>query len=396
MIGLSLILYINRKKLVLQKIVHPFLYIILYRTKLGLNLMDKISSKYREAVKLYGYIAIGVGFVGMLYISLGILFFLIKLIIQPAADASGVSLVLPFTHIPGIGYLSFTHWILSIFILAVIHEFSHGVVARAHNLSVKSSGFAIFAVLLPIIPAAFVEPDEKKLANKSDVIQYSVFAAGPMANIVLAFIILMAFPYVGDMTNSTLAPFEDKITTPSGFSYEILEEEGYPAYTIGVSSGMLTMMNGEQINDYSQFYKEAVCLEPGEEVTLGTDQGTYSFTTIANPDGSGNGFMGIKPTQNERRINEKYAGVAGIYYWFRGFLKWLFLLNLFVGLANLLPLGIVDGGRMLQTALHSIYGNKEDGKARKLWGFITMLFIFALLFALFANYFGNPLALIFG
>ena len=32
--------------------------------------------------------------------------------------------------------------------------------------------------------------------------------------------------------------------------------------------------------------------------------------------------------------------------------KWLFLLNLFVGLFNLLPLGIVDGGRMLQILLH--------------------------------------------
>jgi membrane-associated protease RseP (regulator of RpoE activity) len=391
---LSIVLFIKRKQLVMQKIVYPFLYIILYRTKWGIALMDKIASKYRAWVQLYGYIGVGVGFVGMFYISLGVVVFLAKLVIFPAADASGVSLVLPFTNIPGIGYLSFTHWIISIFILAVIHELSHGVVARAHNVPVKSSGFAVFALLAPVIPAAFVEPDEKKLAKKHDIVQYSVFAAGPMANLVLAFILLMVFPFVGDMTNSTLAPFEDQMTYPAGFSYEILEEEGYPAFVAGVPNGILTSINGQAVEDYTDFYAAATCLVPDQEVTLGTDQGDYTIITMANPDREEKGFIGMKPTQNERRVYEENALVAGVYYWFRGLLKWLFLLNLFIGLANLLPLGIVDGGRMLQTALHSLYPNKK--KAMKVWGFISMLFLGGLLFALFVNYFGNPFALFLG
>ncbi len=389
---LSTILLIKRKELVLQKIIHPFLYIIMYRTTWGLNLMENISTKYRALVKFFGYVSIGIGFAGMLYISLGILSFVVKLIFQPTADISGVSLVLPFTHIPGIGYLSFTHWILAIFILAMVHEFSHGVVARAHNVPVKSSGFAVFGVFIPLIPAAFVEPDEKKLSKMSDIIQYSVFAAGPMANIILAFLLILIFPYVGDMTNSTLAPFEETITVPAGFSYKILED--YPAEQAGMPDGIIISMNNKQIGDYTDFYNAAACISPGDEITLGTNGGLYTFNAAANPDNPEKGFMGIKPTQNERNINPDYASVAPFYYWLRGFIKWLFLLNFFIGLANLLPLGIVDGGRMLQTALHTMFDNK--GHAKKLWGIISLLFLGGLLFALAVNYLGNPFALLFG
>ncbi len=389
---LSTILLIKRKQLVLQKIIHPILYIIMYRTTWGLNLMDRISTKYRAIVKFFGYVSIGIGFAGMLYISLGIISFVVKLILQPAAGTAGVSFVLPFTNIPGIGYLSFTHWILAIFVLALVHEFSHGVVARAHNVPVKSSGFAVFGILIPLIPAAFVEPDEKKLSRKSDIVQYSVFAAGPMANLVLAFLILMAFPYVGDMTNSTLAPFEGAITSPAGFSYEILAD--YPAEKAGMTDGIITSMNDKQIEDYTDFYTSAACIAPGDEITLGTKDNTYTFKVGTNPDNPEKGFMGIKPTQNEREINPEYASIAPYYYWIRGFIKWLFLLNFFIGLANLLPLGIVDGGRMLQTALHTMFDDKNH--AKKLWGIISVLFLGGLLFALAVNYIGNPFALLFG
>ncbi len=394
---LSITLYFKRKELVLQKIVHPFLYIIMYRTTWGLGLMEKMASKYRGAVQLFGYISVGVGFVGMLYVSLGLLIFFFKMVFFPVAETNGVSLVLPFTHIPGIGYLSFTHWILSIFVLAIVHEFSHGVVARSHHVPVKSSGFAVFALLAPVIPAAFVEPDEKKLGKTHDIVQYSVFAAGPMANLVLAFVLLLLFPYVGDMTNSTLAPFEDTITSPVGFTYEILEQEGYPAYSAGVKNGILSSIDDKPINDYSAFYSYATCLGPHEDVVLGTDSGNYTIVTIAHPDQPENpekGFIGMKPVQNERRINPEYADIAGVYYWLRGFIKWLFLLNLFIGLANLLPLGIVDGGRMLQTALHSLFDDKN--RAQKVWGMISMVFLAGLLFALVINYTGNPFVWLFG
>ena len=312
---LGITIYFKRKELDVQKIVHPFIYIIMHRTSWGLEWMDKISSKYRNAVQLFGYISVGIGFVGMIYVSLSILLFFLQLIFKPTLETAGVSLVLPFTNIPGIGYLSFTHWILSIFILAVVHEFSHGVVARAHNVPVKSSGFAVFALLIPIIPAAFVEPDEKKLGKMSGIVQYSVFAAGPMANLVFAFLIVFLFPFAGDMTGSTLAPFEEKITTPVGFTYEILANETYPAYAAHVPDGILSSIDGQSVEDYNAFYLYASCLHPEQHVTLGTEKGNYSIVTIPNPEKPEKGFIGMKPVQNERRINTEYAWLAPVYYW---------------------------------------------------------------------------------
>ena len=387
---MCLYLYMKRKNIALQKILFPIFYIVMVRTNFGMKLMDKIAKKYRGWVKLFGYCSIGIGFVGMAYISLSIVLFVVNLIFRQELSQPGVSLVLPFTNIPGIGYLSFSHWILCLFVLALIHEFAHGVVARAHNVKVKSTGFAVFAILFPVIPAAFVEPDEKQLAKEADVVQYSVFAAGPVINIVLAFLIILAFPFAADITNSKLAPFEDQLSYGNGFSYSVLEDD-YPARDAGMENSIITHVNGEKLNDYSDFYKQMLPIKPGETVVLETEAEEYSLVAIESPTDSSRGFIGIKPEKNERRVHEQYQGIAPYYYWVRGLIKWMFLLNFFIGLANLLPLGIVDGGRMLQTALHSVYNDKK--KAQKMWGFVGMVFVSGLLFALLVNYFGNPFSL---
>ena len=70
---MGLVLFFKRKKLDVQKVIFPLVYIILYRTKVGIKLMDKIASKHRELVKLFGYISIGIGYVGIFFISYSVL-----------------------------------------------------------------------------------------------------------------------------------------------------------------------------------------------------------------------------------------------------------------------------------------------------------------------------------
>jgi len=389
---LGLFLLINKKKIALQKIVFPLLYIILYRTKIGIKFMDKIATRYREHVKLFGYAAIGLGFFGMLYISLGVLFMFIRMVFRPELKEPGISLVLPFTNVPGIGYLSFWHWIIAIFILAVIHEFAHGVVARAHGLKIKSSGFAVFGVIAPILPAAFVEPDEKVMNKQKDIVQYSVFAAGPIINIIFALILIMLLPYTADMTGGKLAPFEDTITEPVGLSFNILNES-YPAAKAGLQDGMIiSAINGKPVDDYTDFAIQLMRIKPNQEIIITADEDEYSLTTAVHPDNEELAFLGIVPLKNERRIVDDYADIAPMFYWFRGLFKWLFLLNLFIGLANLLPLGIVDGGRMLKIALDKTVRNKA--KAKQIWGTIAIAFLLILVFGLITSYLGNPFALL--
>ncbi len=400
---LGIILVINRKKLVLQKVLFPIIYIIMYRTKLGIKLMDKIANKYRNLVQFFGYISVGIGFVGMVFISVSILMVIFKLIFTPHTASSDMVLVLPFTNIPGIGYLPFTSWIIAIFVLAVLHEFSHGVVARAHNVQVESSGFAFLGIILPIIPAAFVEPNEAKLKKEKEIVQYSIFAAGPVSNIFLAIILFLVM-------TAFFNPIEARLMQPTGFSFEITNTT-LPAGAAGLKTGdVVTSFNNNSVTDANYFLNQMLyCVKPGQQITFGVTNTTesaennaaiittnYAVTTIASPTDANRGFVGVNNIQNHLEIKAQYKNKIGvkIFFWFKDLFKWLFLLNLFIGLANLMPLGIVDGGRMLQLLLTSTI--KDEKKAMKIWGFIGILFLIFILFGLITNYVGNPFKYIFG
>jgi len=383
-IVLSLLLVIGRKRIQLQRIFFPFIYIILYRTKVGIKFMDWVANKYREYVKLFGYISIGVGFIGMAFISYAIIAIMVKLVFQPETTTSSMVLVLPFTNIPGIGFLPFTHWIIAIFILAVVHEFSHGVVARAHGLEVKASGFAVLGLLVPIIPAAFVEPDEKKMAKQSDVVQYSILSAGPVSNIALAFIILGVMLLI-------FVPVEAKLTNPLGFSFD-LTNETLPAAEAGLENGMIVIeFNDEEVKDYTYFLnKMQHAIEPGDNITFKTENETFVVATVPNPEDPSKPLIGVSNIRNEAKVVEGREGFASVFFWFKDLFKWLFLLNFFIGLANLMPLGIVDGGRMLQISLHKLVKDKK--RAQKIWSFISIMFLVFLFFGLITTYVGNPFA----
>mgnify|MGYP007070562571 CR=1 FL=1 len=60
---------VKRKKFIFQAKI-----IALYRTKVGLRLIDRIGTKYSDFIKLLGYAGIGVGYTGMLVI----MFFIFK------------------------------------------------------------------------------------------------------------------------------------------------------------------------------------------------------------------------------------------------------------------------------------------------------------------------------
>ena len=81
----------------------------------------------------------------------------------------------------------FTYWIITIIIIAVFHEFAHGIIARGHGIKVKSTGFGFLGPFL----AAFVEVDEKAMSKKSSKAQLAVLSAGSFANVIIAAIFLL-------------------------------------------------------------------------------------------------------------------------------------------------------------------------------------------------------------
>ncbi|MEK6899973.1 MAG: site-2 protease family protein [Nanoarchaeota archaeon] len=348
--------------------------IFLYRTKLGIKFMDSLSQKFREWIVLFGYVGMGVGFVGLIFISYILIKNLYSLITQPSA-VSGVSLVLPGINVPGLGVLPFWYWLIAIFFIAIIHEFSHGIVARAHKIEVKNTGIVFFGPIL----GAFVEPDEKKLQKEKDIVQYSVLAAGSFSNITLAVVAVI-------LLNLIFMPIQQAMVEPVGFVFGA-QVADMPIAAAGIMPG--TIINGiedQKISNFQEFGDELSFHRPGDKITITTeDNQKYQITLAANPDNPKKPFLGIQDINNEFKIKESFSsGIWKVTYflldWVSGFFRWLFLLSLGIGLFNLLPLPIVDGGRMAQVFLHKLKGAEKGEKAYRR---VSLFFLLILLLNLF-------------
>lgn len=379
----------NKEKLSIYKILFPIIYMVIYRTKYGLSFMDKIAEKYRAVIRFIGFCFIGFGFYFMLFATYMIIRQIIAFFIAPTQVDTEMALLLPGTNLPGIGIISFWHWIICIFLLAIVHEGAHGIMARAYDVKIKSSGFALFSILLPILPAAFVEPDEHHLKRQPDYIQYSIYAAGPMVNITLALLLLFALPWVNPFASgeNSLAPYEDVLSEPDGFSAAPIQN--YPAYNSSMpKNAMIKLLNDEKVKDYVDFAKKMQSIKPNTKINLGISNGTsivtYSITTITHPQSPDKAYIGILGLKNERMIKQDHKTTGSIYYWFKGLFMWFYLLNLALGITNLLPLGIVDGGRMLQVLFKSVFTNKK--KAQKFWLSISFALLAFLIIGMVAHY----------
>lgn len=364
-VGLSIFLFIERRRIIVQKIVGPLVYFVMIRTKIGLKFMDAVASRFRTPLKYFGYVGIVVGYLGMVYIAFELVRTTIKIFTEPAAVA-GVGLVLP-VQIKGAFYVPFVYWILALFVIIVIHEGSHGIWARVHNIKVKSSGFAALGIILPIVPAAFVEPDEKQLPKRPRREQLSVFAAGPFSNIVTGFLFLLFLTQV-------LTPLSTGIYDLDGITVSSVAE-GSAAEVAGISvDEYITELNSEPITDGASLSAALESLSPGDTVAVVTNTNSYEVTM----GGEDRAVLGINVEQH-KTVKPDFAlgGVgAAIYNWIIGLFYWLFLLSLGIGLINLVPVGPIDGGRMFKIATDTLFGKYGDKVfASVSWAFLLILLI---------------------
>ncbi|PIU29768.1 hypothetical protein COT07_04170 [Candidatus Woesearchaeota archaeon CG07_land_8_20_14_0_80_44_23] len=383
---LSIVMYKNKKRLSLQKVLYPFVYIILYKTQLGIGFMKRLSSRHRQIIVTIAYCFIGFAFAGMIFISYAILRTMIQFIISPKTTQTGMALIYPGTSIPGIGYLTFWYWLIGLFTIALVHELAHGIVAVAHKIKIKSSGFAVLGIIAPLFPAAFVEPDEKEMRRRPPIQQYSVLAAGPMINLLIALLLFALMPYVADSSNSMLAPFESRMTVPTGFSFTI-SNASMPAGQAGlVNNTFITSVNGANVTSADSFIEQLYyCTKPGQEITLASHNASYAIKTIESPAGNGRAYIGVENLRNVRAVAPEYRSAYPVFAWFKGLFKWLFLLNFFIGLTNLLPIFITDGARMLQVALEDTISNKK--RADLIWKVINWMFFALIVIGLLSTYF---------
>jgi len=359
-LAIILIIIKFRKKFQIQAKI-----IALYKTKLGLKFMDKIAKKYPKTLHVLSYIGIYVGYIGLILISFMLIKNFFDLLFVPGAQ-SIISPVIPGVKIPKSVYVPFWYGIISIFIVATIHEFSHGVIARLHKVKVKSSGIVFFGPLI----GAFVEPDEKQLSKLPVKKQLSILAAGPFSNILTAGIIFLILFYA-------IMPGLTNVMDHSLVIHDV--EGGLPAELAGITPGETILeLNGLPVSDKSEFVSLLQEYPPNKEITLKTDRNTYTIMPGVKNEKP---YIGVLFSSIKPKIQEKFGfGLTLLFYFFE-FLTWLFMLSLGIGLANLLPLGPVDGGRIMKITIDKFIKNKK--KAIKTFSLVTLICVFLLIFSLF-------------
>ncbi|MFW5928086.1 MAG: site-2 protease family protein [Thermoplasmatota archaeon] len=208
----------------------PFL---MWRTERGKKLIDRISKK-KKFWERYGNFALIVVGISMVVIFLLVGWSAYVATTIPASQAPSPQLIL---GIPGINPLiPIWYGILGLAIAIIIHEFSHGILARAADIKVKSLGL----IFLVVPMGAFVEPDEDEVEEMDHIKRDRMYAVGPTANIVLAIILVLIFSSV---LMGSVSAKEDGLVVN-----DIVD--GSPMDEAGIKKGeQITEIGGLKIND---------------------------------------------------------------------------------------------------------------------------------------------------
>lgn len=183
----------------------------LYRTKVGIRFIDYVGKKYKKSLVLFSYLSVISGYILMvlMVIFLGLLvktYILNPSLVRTIKVAPLMPLIPYVDTIFKVDFLPpfyFTYWIIAIAVIAIFHEFAHGIVARRYGVKIKATGFGFLGPFL----AAFVDPDEKQMNKKTKFEQLSILASGTFTNLVLAiifFILLSLFFIISYMPSGAI------------------------------------------------------------------------------------------------------------------------------------------------------------------------------------------------
>ena len=278
--------------------------------------------------------------------------------------------------IPGVTIQSssnIAYFLLSVPIVLVIHEGAHGIVATLEKIRIKTGGFAVFIALF----AGFVEPDEEDFAKAKKISRLRVIGAGATSNVLFSFIIAGLLIFNPSFALIMPDPIRNVLYhEPLGVPI-VSVTEGSGAEKAGLlKDDIITAINGSQIALPQDFAK--IKLKPGESVTVSVirEGKTLDLPVVptASKDDPEKGMLGIL-----RAALPSYQPIVPYYiHWSPEvfmFLLWLWMLSFFIGIFNMLPLPILDGGKFIHTII------EKKVSERVLKG--AMLSLYAVTFILF-------------
>lgn len=345
-------------------------YSLTYKNAQVQNALTKILGRTRRGIRVFADVSVVAGFIMMGFGFWFLIDNITKFFDRPA-DFSQLTVLIPgvtLTSGPAILY-----FLLSIPIVLVIHEGAHGIVATLEKIKIKTGGFAIFIAMF----AGFVEPDDEEFNKAKKISKLRVIGAGATSNVIFALAlgaILLTNPFFAVILPEPIrGGFYE---TPQGVNV-LTVMSGGGAEKAGIQvNDVITSINGVPIITPLDFAK--VKLTPGETAKVTALRNgvshEYQVEVMPSPDDPKKGLIGIT-----RDNSISYKPIFHFIEWnnpgFSMFLLWLWMISFFIGIINMLPLPILDGGKFI----HSIIDKKlSDVMVNR-----TMWVIYGFTFALF-------------
>ena len=343
-------------------------YSLVYKNKQVQSVLTKILGRTRRGIRVFADVSVIAGFIMMGFAFWFLLDNVSKFFVAPT-DFSELTVLIPGVTLTSSA--SITYFLLSIPIVLVVHEGAHGIVAALEKIKIKTGGFAIFIAMF----AGFVEPDEEEFNKAKKISKLRVIGAGATANVIFAFVlgaILLTNPlFALIMPEPLLSAFYE---LPQGvLVLSIIEDSG--AERAGMlANDIITSINGIPILSPLDFPS----LSPGDTADVSVlrdgQKLDYSIDIMASPEDPERGLIGIM-----RDNSLAYKPVFNVIEWndpgVSMFLLWLWMISFFIGIINMLPLPILDGGKFV----HTIIDQRISEKAVN----VIMWTIYGFTFALF-------------
>ena len=319
-------------------------YSLTYKNTQVQSALSKMLTRTKRGIRVFADVSVIARFLMMGFAFWFLLANIANFFVEPTEFAELTVLI------PGVTLTSASailYFLLSIPIVLVMHEGAHGIVATLEKIKIKTGGFAIFIALF----AGFVEPDEEEFDKAKKISKLRVIGAGATSNVLFAFVlgaILLTNPlFALILPEPFLEWFYD---APEGVGI-ISIIEGSGAEKAGLQKNdVITGIDDIAIITPVDFQKAD--LKPGDTVTVTVQRDgqllQLPVEIMPSPDDPDKGLVGIM------RDSAFYKPVYNFIEWdpqVSMFLLWLWMISFFIGIINMLPLPILDGGKFIYTII---------------------------------------------
>ena len=350
-------------------------YSLTYKNYKVQDALIRVLGRTRRGIRVFADVSVIAGFLMMGFAFWFLFSNITNFFVQPTEFAELTVLIPGITLTSGSAIMYF---LLSIPIVLVVHEGAHGIVGVLEKINIKTGGFAIFIAMF----AGFVEPDEEQFSKAKKISRLRLIGAGPTSNVIFAFALGAIL-----FTNPMFA-----MVVPEPFLSSFYEEAEDGVLVLSVIDGGGAQQAGIQENDViikindvnivSAVDLQKNPLEPGDtvNVTILRDgsQVVFPVTIMVSPDDPERGLIGIM--RNDQPPKAIYNFIdwgldTPMGFQFSMFLLWLWMISFFIGIINMLPLPILDGGKFIHTIIDGKVSEKTvNGAMMAVYAFTFIIF----------------------